>query len=57
MEIIGKDGQELRLRGEGGFVPVKAAAEYPPLWSGDPTQGLGYQEHKPHTPPPLGGDP
>ena len=41
----------------GGFVPTEAAAEYPPLWPGAPSQGIGEQDPKPHTPPPLGGEP
>ena len=40
-----------------GFVPAEAAAEDPPLWLGAHAQGLGEQDPKPHTPPPLGGDP
>ena len=39
------------------FVPTEAAAQDPPLWPGAPAQGLGEQYPKPHTPPPLGGDP
>ena len=41
MGIIGRDGQEFRLRGEGGFIPAEAAVEDTPLWLGTPAQGLG----------------
>ena len=57
MGIIGRDGQELRPWGEGGFVPTEAAAEDPSLWWGTPAQGLEEQYPKPHTPPLLGGGP
>ena len=57
MGIIGRDGWEIHPLGEGGFVPVEVEAEDPPLWLGSPAQGLGEQDPKPHTPPPLWGDP
>ena len=41
----------------GGFFPMEAAVEDPPLWLGAHAQGIGEQDPKPHTPPPLGGDP
>ena len=44
------------VRGErGGFVPAEAAAEDHPLLLGTSMHGLGEQDPKPHTPPPLGG--
>ena len=46
------------INGERGrFVPAEAVAEDLPQWLGAPTQGLGEQDSKPHTSPPLGGEP
>ena len=57
MGIIGRDGQKFRLQGEGGILPCGSGGGNPPLWSGAHAQGIGEQDPKPHTPPPLGGDP
>ena len=40
----------------GGFVPVEAAAEDRPLWTGAPTQGLGEQDPNPIHHYPKGED-
>ena len=53
MGIIGKDGQEFRPQRDGGVVPAEAAAGDPPLCVDAPAQGLGEQDPKTHTPPPL----
>ena len=46
------------VRGERRILsPAEAAAEDTPLWLGAHTQGLGEQDPKPHTSPPLEGDP